>query len=78
MAFWKALRFDRRAIAADFALRGDWADALVRGGFDFSIPTVWLLEGLLYYQERRLRNLNLLDEDGNSTFDDTAEYFPNI
>ena len=36
------------------------------------------LEGLLYYQERRLRNLNLLDEDGNSTFDDTAEYFPNI
>ena len=27
------------------------------------------LEQMEYYQERRLRSLNLLDRDGNSTYD---------
>jgi [ribulose-bisphosphate carboxylase]-lysine N-methyltransferase len=27
------------------------------------------LDSMEYYQERRLRSLNLLDKDGNSTYD---------
>ncbi|MFE5590322.1 class I SAM-dependent methyltransferase [Streptomyces sp. NPDC056549] len=46
----------RRTVPAD--LRGDWADALVRAGFDRTVPTAWLAEGLLLYlpadAERRL------------------------
>ncbi|WP_328563612.1 class I SAM-dependent methyltransferase [Streptomyces coelicoflavus] len=30
-------------------LRADWAGALTAAGFDPTIPTVWLVEGLLFY-----------------------------
>ncbi|XKK62244.1 class I SAM-dependent methyltransferase [Streptomyces sp. ARC32] len=30
-------------------LRADWAGALTAAGFDPAIPTVWLVEGLLFY-----------------------------
>ncbi len=30
-------------------LRADWADALPRVGFDPAAPSVWLVEGLLFY-----------------------------
>lgn len=31
------------------------------------------LEGLEYYQERRLKRLGLLDDDGNTTFEDMVQ-----
>ncbi|MFI5529817.1 SAM-dependent methyltransferase [Kitasatospora sp. NPDC051853] len=47
---------ERRTVAAD--LRGDWAAALTAAGFDPTVPTAWLAEGLLLYlppdAERRL------------------------
>lgn len=42
-------RCDRRSIAAD--LREDWPAALRAGAFDDREPTLWLVEGLLYYLE---------------------------
>lgn len=46
----------RHPIAVD--LRGDWAQSLVNTGFDPTVPTAWLAEGLLLYlppaAERRL------------------------
>lgn len=36
-------------IRTDFTERGKWAQDLLRQGFDTSVPTVWLLEGLLMY-----------------------------
>jgi methyltransferase (TIGR00027 family) len=38
---------DRRTIAID--LRNDWPKALLDNGFDPSIPTAWIAEGLLIY-----------------------------
>jgi methyltransferase (TIGR00027 family) len=38
---------DRRTIAID--LRNDWPKALLDNGFDTSIPTAWIAEGLLIY-----------------------------
>jgi methyltransferase (TIGR00027 family) len=40
-------RCARTAVAVD--LRGDWATALTRAGFDSALPTAWLIEGLLIY-----------------------------
>jgi methyltransferase (TIGR00027 family) len=37
----------RVPVASD--LRGDWAEALQRNGFDPDLPTAWLAEGLLPY-----------------------------
>lgn len=39
--------FQRRTIAGD--VRMDWAPGLVNAGFDVSIPTLWVTEGLLFY-----------------------------
>lgn len=38
---------DRHSVAID--LRDDWATALKNAGFDTSVPTAWLAEGLLPY-----------------------------
>lgn len=38
---------DRRVVPVD--LRDDWASALEAAGFDASLPTAWLAEGLLPY-----------------------------
>lgn len=40
-------RAHRVALAADF--RDDWPDELMAAGFDPSLPTAWLAEGLLLY-----------------------------
>lgn len=40
-------RADRREVAVD--LRDDWPQALVDAGFDPSVPTAWIAEGLLIY-----------------------------
>jgi len=39
----------RAAVATEFTERGQWSRDLVAAGFDPSVPTVWLLEGLLMY-----------------------------
>jgi methyltransferase (TIGR00027 family) len=41
-------RVDHRTIAVDLTAP-DWEDALQAAGYDPSIPSTWLLEGLLYY-----------------------------
>jgi methyltransferase (TIGR00027 family) len=38
---------DRRVVAVD--LREDWPKALRKNGFDASLPTAWIAEGLLVY-----------------------------
>merc|ERR1719174_2273354 len=40
---------ERRAVPADFTVRGAWSRSLKAAGFDPAVPTVWLLEGLLMY-----------------------------
>jgi methyltransferase (TIGR00027 family) len=40
-------RADRREVAVD--LRDDWPQALADSGFDSSVPTAWIAEGLLIY-----------------------------
>ena len=39
------------------------------GGVGFYAGVESRLDAMEYYQERRLRSLNLLDKDGNSTYD---------
>ena len=39
----------RAVVATEFTERGRWATDLEAAGFDKSVPTVWLLEGLLMY-----------------------------
>lgn len=42
-------------VASDIAV-DDWFDRLVAAGFQVHVPTVWILEGFLYYlQEERAR-----------------------
>jgi len=39
----------RHCIRMDIAMGPNWADLLVKSGFDNSQPTLWILEGLLFY-----------------------------
>eukprot|EP00854_Cymbomonas_tetramitiformis_P001393 gene1393-1996_t len=42
----------RHALGVDFNVPGEketWPEKLISAGFDVNIPTVWLLEGLVYY-----------------------------
>ncbi|WP_225726924.1 MULTISPECIES: SAM-dependent methyltransferase [unclassified Nocardia] len=41
-------RVERRTVAVDMVTAG-WTDALIAAGYDPRRPSVWLLEGLLYY-----------------------------
>lgn len=59
---------DHRSIAAD--LRDDWGAALEEAGFDPSLPTAWLAEGLLPYlpedaEERLLQEISRLSCPGS-------------
>jgi len=58
----------RRAVAMD--LRYDWPKALRDKGFDPSLPTAWLAEGLLMYlpadaQDRLFENITVLSAPGS-------------
>jgi methyltransferase (TIGR00027 family) len=58
----------RKAVPTD--LRGDWAAALSAAGFQSTVPTAWLLEGLLIYLDadeatRLLGELDLLSAPGS-------------
>lgn len=47
----------RRVVRCDLE-RDDWFDALVRAGYDATLPTLFVLEGLMYYlSPRRARRL---------------------
>jgi methyltransferase (TIGR00027 family) len=59
---------DRRAVAID--LRDDWPAALRNAGFDPSVPTAWIAEGLLGYlppeaQDRLLDAVSALSAPGS-------------
>ncbi|WP_405020689.1 SAM-dependent methyltransferase [Kitasatospora sp. NBC_00070] len=43
-----APRVDHRSLAVDLTAP-DWEDRLLAAGYDPSVPSTWLLEGLLYY-----------------------------
>jgi methyltransferase (TIGR00027 family) len=58
----------RRAVAMD--LRYDWPKALCDAGFDPTLPTAWLAEGLLMYlpadaQDRLFENISELSAPGS-------------
>ena len=42
----------RRVVRCDLE-RGDWFAALVRAGYDATLPTLFVLEGLMYYLSPR-------------------------
>lgn len=59
---------DRRAVSID--LRFDWPTALAEAGFDASVPTAWIAEGLLGYlpgdaQDRLLDQVTALSAPGS-------------
>jgi methyltransferase (TIGR00027 family) len=59
---------DRRTVAID--LRDDWPTALRDTGFDASLPTAWIAEGLLIYlppdaQDRLFDNITALSAPGS-------------
>ncbi|MCV7288371.1 MULTISPECIES: class I SAM-dependent methyltransferase [Mycolicibacterium] len=59
---------ERRAVAVD--LRDDWPAALRAAGFDPSVPTAWIAEGLLIYlppeaQDRLFDNITALSAPGS-------------
>jgi methyltransferase (TIGR00027 family) len=58
----------RRAVPMD--LRFDWPNALQQAGFDASVPTAWLAEGLLMYlpakaQDRLFEHITALSAPGS-------------
>ncbi|MFE3056860.1 class I SAM-dependent methyltransferase [Nocardia sp. NPDC059236] len=59
---------ERHEVAVD--LRDDWASALRENGFDPSVPTAWLVEGLVIYltpdaQNQLFETLNALSAPGS-------------
>ena len=61
-------RADRREVAVD--LRDDWPQALAESGFDPSVPTAWIAEGLLIYlpataQEQLFGGIDALSSPGS-------------
>lgn len=59
---------ERRTVGVD--LRDDWPEALCNNGFDVSVPTAWIAEGLLPYlppqaQDRLLDNVTALSAPGS-------------
>jgi methyltransferase (TIGR00027 family) len=69
---------DRRAVAVD--LRQDWPAALRAAGFDPTVPTAWLAEGLLMYlpaeaQDRLFTQVGELSAAGSRIAAETAGDF---
>jgi methyltransferase (TIGR00027 family) len=68
---------DRRAVAID--LRQDWPAALIGAGFDPTVPTAWLAEGLLMYlpadaQDRLFSQISELSAAGSRVAAETAAH----
>jgi methyltransferase (TIGR00027 family) len=69
----------RSVVGVDFAQRGAWAQSIVRHGFDNQVPTVWLLEGLLYYLSEQdvaevMRTIGALSAPGSAVFHDSITH----
>lgn len=67
----------RVAVGTEFTERGRWAADLEAAGFDRSIPTVWLLEGLLMYLSAGdtvdlMRHMGQLSASGSVVFHDAV------
>jgi methyltransferase (TIGR00027 family) len=72
---------DRRPVAID--LRNDWPTALVDAGFDKSLPTAWIAEGLFGYlppeaQDRLLDNISALSADGSWLATEAVPNLPEV
>jgi methyltransferase (TIGR00027 family) len=72
---------DRRAVAID--LRNDWPTALVDAGFETSLPTAWIAEGLFGYlppeaQDRLLDNISALSADGSWLATEAVPNLPEV
>ena len=66
---------------ADFARGDDWAAKLVEAGYDAAVPTVWLLEGLVYYLRdpdvgTLLSKIGGLSAPGSAVFHDSITKRP--
>jgi len=72
----------RVSVATDFSTIKDeehWEQALLNSGFDTSVPTVWLLEGLLMYltdveQRRVMRCIGRLSPKDSVVFHDAITH----
>jgi len=67
----------RAVVATEFTERGRWARDLVSAGFDPSVPTVWLLEGLLMYlnlpdTHELMREMGKLSAPASAVFHDAC------
>jgi methyltransferase (TIGR00027 family) len=65
----------RHVVATDFDQGGRWVDDLMQHGFDRTVPTVWLLEGLLMYLVDRdvmkiARDIGQMSAPGSAVFHD--------
>ncbi len=65
----------RRAVAVDLA--GNWSGDLIEAGFNPDEPTVWVMEGLLFFLSeeairRLLKTLRVLSADGSVLVGDMA------
>jgi methyltransferase (TIGR00027 family) len=72
---------DRRTVAID--LRNDWPAALIEAGFDRTLPTAWIAEGLLGYlppeaQDRLLDNIVALSADGSRLATEAIPDMPEV
>jgi methyltransferase (TIGR00027 family) len=68
---------ERRAVPADFTVRGAWSRSLKAAGFDPAVPTVWLLEGLLMYlsasdTQDLMQDVGALSAPGSVVFHDAC------
>jgi len=66
----------RHVVGTDFSQKGRWAEDLIDHGFDCNVPTVWLLEGLLYYLKDEdvaevMHEIGRLSSVGSAVFHDS-------
>lgn len=67
----------RATVSTEFSEGGRWARDLVAAGFDTSVPTVWLLEGLLMYLSAGdtatlMQDIGSLSASGSAVFHDAV------
>jgi methyltransferase (TIGR00027 family) len=66
----------RHVVGTDFSEESRWVEDLLNNGFDCSVPTVWLLEGLLYYLkdhdvQQVMYDIGRMSANGSGVFHDS-------
>jgi methyltransferase (TIGR00027 family) len=66
----------RHVVGNDFGQSGRWVENLIHHGFDVNVPTVWLLEGLLYYLVdndviKLMQDIGRMSAPGSAVFHDS-------